>query len=131
MIDVHAHLTPERFKEAIRTEGNWHGLGPSSGELHRRGFNTSVPDRIAQLDEMGVDIQLITPNDGFYHYDKDLDLTTTVARECNDEIAKVVEQHPTRFIGMGTLPMQDIPAAITELERGMGELGLRGAMIND
>ena len=131
VIDVHAHLTPERFKEAIRADGNWHGLGPSSGELHRRGFNTSVPDRIAQLDEMGVDIQLITPTAAFYHYDKDLDLTTTVARECNDEIAQIVEQHPTRLIGMGTLPMQDIPAAIAELERGMGELGLRGAMIND
>lgn len=131
VIDVHAHLTPERFKEAVRTSGTWHGLGPRSGELHRPGFNVTVADRVAEMDEMGVDIQLITPTAAFYQYDKDLDLTTTVARECNDEIAETVEKHPARFIGMGTLPMQDVPAAIAELERAMGELGLRGAMLND
>jgi aminocarboxymuconate-semialdehyde decarboxylase len=40
-----------------------------------------------------------------------------------------VAQHPTRFVGLGTLPLQDPELAITELERCMGDLGLTGVEI--
>ena len=39
--------------------------------------------------------------------------------------------HPEGFAGFATLPMRDFKAAIGELERGMVQLGLKGAMIND
>jgi aminocarboxymuconate-semialdehyde decarboxylase len=131
VIDVHAHLTPERFKRAIRTEGTWYGLGPIAGELGIGRFDISLSDRLAEMDAYGVDVQLITPTAGFYQYANALDTTVTIARECNDEIAEVVDGHPDRFAGLGTLPMQDVPSAIAELERLTGELGLKGAMISD
>jgi len=31
VIDMHAHLTPQRYKEAIRTEGEWFGLDAGAG----------------------------------------------------------------------------------------------------
>jgi aminocarboxymuconate-semialdehyde decarboxylase len=43
----------------------------------------------------------------------------------------MIEQHPTRFSGIGTLPMQDVPSAIAELERAVSELHLKGAIVND
>ena len=43
----------------------------------------------------------------------------------------MVAQWPERFAGLGTLPMQDVNAAIAELERIMVSLGFKGAMIND
>ena len=43
----------------------------------------------------------------------------------------MTKDHPSRFAGFCTLPMQDVKAAIAELERGMVQLGLKGAMIND
>jgi aminocarboxymuconate-semialdehyde decarboxylase len=131
IIDVHAHMTPERFKEAIRREGNWYGLGPEAGEIHHGGFANSVEQRLADMDEMGVDMHLLTPCVGFYQYDNDLDTTRTVARECNDEISETIDAHPDRFSGLGILPMQDIPSAIAELERIMSERNLKGAMIGD
>jgi len=44
-------------------------------------------------------------------------------------IAEVVRDHPTRFAGLATIPMQDPDLAASELERCVRELGLRGAQI--
>ncbi|HEY4606310.1 MAG TPA: amidohydrolase family protein [Acidimicrobiia bacterium] len=131
VIDMHAHVTPERYKAAIRSRGEWHGLDGSAGELGRGGFDKSIPERLAEMDALGVDAQLITPTVGFYQYGNELETTVRIARECNDEIAEIVEQHPNRFYGLGTLPMQDPASAIGELERVVGTLGLTGVIIND
>jgi aminocarboxymuconate-semialdehyde decarboxylase len=43
----------------------------------------------------------------------------------------MVEDHPSRFAGLATLPMQDVPSAIAEMERAMVELGLKGVIVSD
>jgi aminocarboxymuconate-semialdehyde decarboxylase len=131
VIDMHAHVTPERFKRAIREDGSWFGLGPRAGELGLGGFDNPVEVRLAEMDALGVQTQLITPNVGFYQYTNELEVTKAVARECNDEISEMVRDHPDRFAGLGTVPMQHVPSAIAELERAVGELGLEGVIIND
>jgi aminocarboxymuconate-semialdehyde decarboxylase len=132
VIDTHAHVAPRRFKEAIQRDGNWYGLDHVVGELHRpEGFNKSIERRLEEMDAAGIDRQLVTPSVGFYLYDRDLELTVTVARECNDDVAEMVDDRPERFSGLGTLPMQDIPSAIDELTRIMTTLNLKGAIIND
>ena len=52
-----------------------------------------------------------------------------LARFLNDHIAGLVEAHPKRFIGLGTLPMQDAGLAVKELERLTRELRLPGVQI--
>ena len=47
----------------------------------------------------------------------------------NDDIAKIVDQYPNRFIGLGTIPMQDEKLAVNELERCIKDLGLAGIQI--
>jgi aminocarboxymuconate-semialdehyde decarboxylase len=131
IVDVHAHVTPERFKEAIRREGNWYGVGPAAGELDRGGFARSTQERIADMDQLGVDLQLVSPTVGFFQYGNELEVTRMVAMECNDEISEMVATHPARFAGLATLPMQDIPSAIAEMRRAMGEKGHRGVIISD
>jgi aminocarboxymuconate-semialdehyde decarboxylase len=49
-----------------------------------------------------------------------------LSRLLNDHIAEVVRQYPRRFVGLGTLPMQDPDLAVRELERCIGELELHG-----
>ena len=59
-------------------------------------------------------------------------LCSTVRRCCrylNDHIAGVCRQHPTRFLGLGTLPMQSAELAIPELRRCINELGMVGVQI--
>jgi aminocarboxymuconate-semialdehyde decarboxylase len=131
IIDVHAHVTPERFKEAVRTQGNWYGLQAAVGELQHGKFASGLSERYADMDALGVDRQMLSPAIGFYQYGNELETTRAVARECNDEVAEMVAADPDRFCGVGTLPMQDLDAAITELQRIMGDHGLKGAIIDD
>lgn len=131
IIDMHAHLSPERYKEAVRTKGDWYGLDAGPGELHQGKFAQSLPERLADMDALGMDMQLITPTIGFYQYDNALEMTKKIQRECNDEIAETVSAHPTRFAGMATVPMQDTASAIAEMERAMVDLGLKGVILSD
>ena len=48
-------------------------------------------------------------------------------RAHNDDLASIVAGHPDRFVGLASLPMQDIDAAIAELDRCVNELGLLGS----
>ena len=131
VIDFHAHWTPVRYREAIAESGSWLDLDPDAGELYNSGFRMTLEERIADMDALGVNVQVLSPTDGFYQYDNELKTTIAVARACNDEIAEIAASHPTRFLGLGTLPMQDTDAAVAELERAVRQLGLTGVMIGD
>ena len=131
VIDVHAHVTPQRFQRAVLSGADWFGLKPDTGELDNL-RNRWLPERrIEEMDRLGVDVQLISPTDGFYQYHRDPEVTARIAAECNDEMAEMAVDRPDRFMGLGTLPMQAVEGAVAEMERGMGTLRLRGFMIDD
>jgi aminocarboxymuconate-semialdehyde decarboxylase len=52
-------------------------------------------------------------------------------RECNDEVHQMTVDYPDHFKGCAQIPMQDVKAAIAELDRAVNQLGLVGAMIDD
>ena len=131
-IDIHAHVTPEGFVDAFRKGDDWHIM--SAGDVPNMRYNprtTWTPEeRIADMNSLGVDVQVLSTNAFFYNYDKEAGVAAAMARECNDYVAQLVKDRPDRFSGFTTLPMQDVPAAVAELERGMN-MGLKGAMIGD
>jgi aminocarboxymuconate-semialdehyde decarboxylase len=129
-IDIHAHLTPQCYLHAIAQGKTWHGLQREAGIQNPRASWTPE-QRIADMDSLGVDVQVVSTTPGFYCYELDPATTAAIARDCNNEVCQMTKDYPTRFAGFCTLPMQDVPAAIAELERGMVQLGLKGAMIND
>jgi aminocarboxymuconate-semialdehyde decarboxylase len=51
------------------------------------------------------------------------------SRFFNDHIAESVCKHPSHFIGLGTVPLQDIDLAIKEMERCVNELKMPGLEI--
>ena len=131
-IDIHAHISPAGFIEAFKKGEDWHGL-PSDAAANMR-YNprtTWTPEeRLADMNSLGVDVQVLSTNAFFYHYDKPAETALAMAVEENDYVAQLTQDYPARFAGFANLPMQDIPAAIAELERAVG-LGLKGAMIGD
>ena len=76
-------------------------------------------------------MHVLSPYSGFYNYHLDTGVAIATSKDSNDEISHMTKTWPDRFAGLATLPMQDVKAAITELERVMVHLGFKGAMIND
>ena len=129
-IDIHAHLTPQCFLRAMDAGREWHSIQPGTQTVNPRG--TWTPEqRLADMDSLGVDVQVVSTGAAFYHYDLASGITGAMHRECNDEVRQMTLDYPGRFKGFAQIPMQDVRAAIDELERSVTQLGLVGAMIND
>jgi aminocarboxymuconate-semialdehyde decarboxylase len=130
-IDIHAHSTPQCFQGDVLQGISWHGMTAADGEL-RNPRNAWTPEqRIADMDSLGVDVQVVSTNVAFYQYDRNVTTTIAIARDCNNEVYQMTMDYPGRLAGLATLPMQNIKAAIDELERSVVKLGLKGAMIDD
>jgi aminocarboxymuconate-semialdehyde decarboxylase len=85
--------------------------------------------RLTECDRDGVHIQVLSIIPIlFYYWAKPKDALET-SRFFNDFIAEVVSRHPKRFIGLGTVPLQDPQLAIHEMHRCMDELGMVGIEI--
>ena len=82
--------------------------------------------RLSDMDATDVSIQVLSTIPVLFNYwAKPADGAET-ARFFNDHIAETVSKNPKRFIGIGTLPMQDIDLAIREMERCVNDLKMPG-----
>jgi aminocarboxymuconate-semialdehyde decarboxylase len=85
--------------------------------------------RIEECDREKISMQVLsTVPIMFSYWAKPAD-ALDLSRRLNDHIAEVVRDHPARFAGLATIPMQDPDFAAQELDRCVRELGLRGAQI--
>ena len=142
-IDVHAHLAPQVLWQAFETGADWHGMTHETrGEAefivgHDKRILINSPkirytpeQRLADMDAEGTDVQVVSIHTPLFPYHWDTATAIAASREVNDEIAGMTKQWPDRFAGMATLPMQDVDAAIAELERAVNVLGLKGAELD-
>lgn len=124
-----AHLNPGQydpttvFADAITRETNVKQMAGRAPRL------TGVVDRLKDMDKMGIDIQAVCPAPYHFLYWTERDLARELVREVNDGIAKVVADTPDRFVGMGSVPLQDADLAVKELEYCVKTLGFRGIEI--
>ncbi|MGU3494797.1 amidohydrolase family protein [Xanthobacteraceae bacterium A53D] len=86
--------------------------------------------RLQAMDTAGVDIAVLSISGPGVQAEPDPRLAVKLAIEANDLLAAEVRKQPARYRGFAHLPMQDVAAAIAELERSIGELGFVGAMVN-
>ena len=142
-IDVHAHLAPQILWQALDNGGDWHGMRhEASGELefivgHGKRILINSPkirytpeQRLADMDADGTDLQVVSIHTPLFPYHWETEAAIQASREVNDEIAAMTKRWPHRFAGLATLPLQDVDAAIDELERAVKTLGLKGAELD-
>jgi aminocarboxymuconate-semialdehyde decarboxylase len=84
--------------------------------------------RLADLDKMGLDMQLIMPPPNQCAYSVPLEIGVKASHMVNDGLAAFAAKRPDRYIALGTVPMQDGNEAAKELERAM-KIGLKGVQV--
>jgi len=85
--------------------------------------------RIRHMDESGIDVQLLLfTSSGVNPLPADEARALSVS--ANDELAAAIARHPTRYAGLAVFAPQDPAHAAKEIERGVGKLGLKGAIFN-
>jgi aminocarboxymuconate-semialdehyde decarboxylase len=143
-IDVHTHILPKTLPDYrgvsgggrfVRIEHPESGRGRArmiiDGSLFREiESNTwDVGTRLAECDAAGVDVQVLSTVPVMFSYWAEPAVALDLSQRLNDHIAGIVAEHPRRFAGLGTIPMQSPDLAIRELERCVRALGLRGVEI--
>ncbi len=86
--------------------------------------------RLAAMDAAGVDIAVLSISGPGVQAESDAAAAVKLALDANDRLAAEIANQPARYRGFAHLPMQDVPAAIAELERCISVLGFVGSMVN-
>lgn len=84
---------------------------------------------IRHMDEHGVQLMALSTIPVLFYYWAKPEHTHEWSKYINNHLAEVQRSHPKRFVGIGTLPMQDIALAVEELTRCKHELNLSGVVI--
>lgn len=141
IIDSHTHILPLHYGDMNEKFG-YNGfitLKPSGDmvemhlnnklfrKVHMNCFATE--QRLREMDESKITQQVICTVPAMFHYWAKPKDTILTSKFLNDDIAHTIRQHPDRYIGLGTLPMNSPKDAVTELERCITELNFQGVQI--
>ena len=140
VVDFHNHFYPPQYVDALRSSASRSRVKVTHDAegnpcVHYPGdYNILVPGhrdidyRQRVLDQHGVDMQVLTFTTPGVHVEE-APLAVEFARMVNDAFATIVRERGKRFTALATLPLNDPPEAVLELERAMSDLGLPGAMV--
>jgi aminocarboxymuconate-semialdehyde decarboxylase len=142
-IDVHTHILPKEIPDwkSLLGYGGFIQLDhhkPCCARMMKDDgtFFREVEDncwdphvRVQEATATNVNVQVLSTVPVMFNYWTQAEHGYDISRFLNDHLAEVVKTHPKRFVGLGTVPLQDTTLAIYELERCMKVLGMRGVEI--
>lgn len=125
-VDVHAHLWSTRYLDLLDDFGataaaGYRGLGAGTTEAE-------LAARFDLMASVGIDTQVLSATPAAPHL-ADETQAVTAARLINDEYAELTHTHPTRFRAFASLPLPHVDKSLTELARGLDELGMLGVAV--
>ncbi len=145
VVDVHAHILLPALQQLV-AEADPAGFGAHQElEVRRNGAEsmaasgkmikdrwqqlTDLDRRLADMDDQGVDVQLVSPSPSHFYYFAGEELALKVAKAANEAIRESVGRAHERLHGLGLVPLQHPALMVEALEHAMLECGLLGVEI--
>jgi len=141
-IDIHTHILPENLNDVTGkfTDSRFLTIDPidkTSAMLKKDGKSFRKVDcncwnhqaRINDCDDTKVNMQVLSTLPVLFSYWAQDDECLALSQFLNNHIAHICREEPQRFIGLGTIPMQNTDMAISEMERCVNELKFPGIEI--
>ncbi|MGH7846220.1 MAG: amidohydrolase family protein [Candidatus Binatia bacterium] len=121
--EIRAYL-PEPHKQRAGALLPANGLDTSMGGRLGGLEDNDLPTRVRDMDREGIDVSVLFPTSSFALPKViERDYAVAYARAYNDFIADFCRQSP-RLRGIAILPLQDVEAAVSEVNRAVTKLGL-------
>jgi predicted TIM-barrel fold metal-dependent hydrolase len=124
-VDAHCHVAVPEAAELIKgtplERAAAAGINPGP-EGNRLG-----PNRIAQMDQEGIDVEAVSIT--AFWYGADRDLATRLIDLQNQKLQSMCAKNPDRFVAFASVALQFPDLAAQQLEEGMKKYGLRGGAI--
>ncbi|MEX0967674.1 MAG: amidohydrolase family protein [Bacteroidia bacterium] len=141
-IDIHTHILPEKWPD-LRERYGYGGFirlehhKPCCARMMMddkffREIESNCWDpvtRMHECDNHKVNVQVLSTVPVMFAYWAKPQHAHDLSMMLNDHIAGIVRDYPDRFLGLGSLPLQDPELSVKELERCVTELGLPGVQI--
>jgi aminocarboxymuconate-semialdehyde decarboxylase len=140
-IDIHTHIMPEHMPNWVQKFGygefihlehrNCKACMMKGDKLFREVEENCFREdaRLRDMQNTGVDVQVLSTIPVLFNYWAKAADGLETSRFFNDHIAETVAGNTGSFIGLGTLPMQDVDLAIKEMERCVTGLKMPGIEI--
>jgi predicted TIM-barrel fold metal-dependent hydrolase len=117
-IDVHTHFSTPHWAEVFAAKArkgyyNADSIAPETAKAW------NVTELLTQMDRGGVSVSVLSmtfPGVWFGENEDPAEFVRSLARECNDAVAKMVSDHPKRLGLFAVLPLPDIDASLREIE---------------
>ncbi|MBW2067154.1 MAG: amidohydrolase [Deltaproteobacteria bacterium] len=126
-IDVFPHILPVKYKEAFqkinRSEAfvKMHSIIPTLYDLDYR---------FRIMDQFGDLVQVLTLSGPPVESFADANQSSELSKLANDEMAELVAKYPDRFVAaVACLPMNNVDAAMSEVDRAIRDLHFKGVQI--
>jgi aminocarboxymuconate-semialdehyde decarboxylase len=140
-LDVHSHVAVPAAAALVKPHLDLstiplaHFATPATKALNmqqdadRTSRMTLYDERLADLDAMGLDMQVIKPPPPQCYYTVPIEIAVKATRIINDGLAEYAAKKSDRFVAFGAVPLQDGKEAAAELERTVKQLGFKGVQI--
>ena len=137
-IDIHGHFVDPHYLDELSRVMALDIETTSDGKtlMRHKGYTLAwtrpdmfdVGHRLRDMDANGIERRVLsvsTPS--VYPWSGEAQIR--MARHINDRLAADCRAHPDRFIGFASLPLRDVEASLAEIDRAVGELGMKGVAI--
>jgi aminocarboxymuconate-semialdehyde decarboxylase len=125
-VDVHSHIALPEAAEVFRGTPLEKLAAAGSTRLGTNPHSLG-PERLQTMDEMGIDVQVVSIN--AFWYSADRDLARKLIDVQNQKLAELCAARPDRFVALASVALQFPELAAQQMEDAIKHLGMRGAAI--